>query len=388
MTHCTMIGARCLHAVLLGLALTSCSSPDQLDAPAPAAVPPMKTADGLPDIAAKHTALVAPGMSLQAAVNAVGAGGIVLIQPGVYRDSVVVTAPGVRLQGLDGGNGEGVVIENPGGADNGVHVTATARDFVLENVTVRGFEENGVLLVGVDGFRLARVRTERNGEYGLFPVRSAHGVIENCTATGHADTAIYVGESSDVEIRTSVASANVAGFEIENSTRVSLTQSRSFDNTIGILVSLLPGLPVMTSGDILVARDQVENNNRPNFGNPEDIVALLPSGSGIIVIGPDRVTVSNNTVTSNHSTGIALGSALILTQLAGLPPDVFAGTDPTPDHARIEFNEAIGNGTAPLPPFGSLFPGVDLLWDGLGTGNCWRQNRYETSFPAELPACP
>lgn len=382
MTHWTTIGWRSLHAVFVGLALSSCSSPDHVSAPTP------PTSVKLADVASPHTVLVTPGTSIQAAVNAVGAGGTVLIQPGVYRDSVVVTAPGVRLQGLDGGNGEGVVIENPGSAGNGVHVTDTARDFVLENVTVRGFEENGVLLVGVDGFRLARVHTERNGEYGLFPVLSAHGLIENCTATGHADTGIYVGESSDVEVRTSTAWANVAGFEIENSTRVSLTQSRSFDNTIGILVSLLPGLPVMTAGDILVAHDQVDNNNRPNFGNPEDIVALLPSGSGIIVIGPDRVTVSHNTVTSNHSTGIALGSALILTQLAGLPPDVFAGTDPTPDQARIEFNEVIGNGTAPVPPFGSLFPGVDLLWDGMGTGNCWRQNRYGTSFPAELPTCP
>ncbi|HEY9450450.1 MAG TPA: hypothetical protein VIQ60_11935 [Gemmatimonadaceae bacterium] len=76
-----------------------------------------------------------------------------------------------------------------------------------------------------------------------------------------------------------------------------------------------------------------------------------------------------------------------LTQVAGLPPSVFGSTDPTPDQARIEFNEAVGNGSAPLPPFGILFPGVDLLWDGLGTGNCWRQNRYGTSFPAQLPPC-
>lgn len=382
MTYRTTIRWWVLGGVLAGLAQTGCGASDDFTAP-----PPMASADRLPDVAHRHTVRVAPGMSLQAAVDAAGAGGTVLIESGVYRDSVVVTAPGVRLRGLDGGEGEGVVIENPGGADNGIHVTATGRDFVLENVTVRGFDENGVLLVGVDGFRLARVRTERNGDYGLFPVGSTHGVIENCTATGHSDTGIYVGQSSEIEIRTSVASANVAGFEIENSTHVSLTQSRSFDNTVGILVSLLPGLPVMTSGDILVAHNRVEGNNRPNFGNPADIVALLPSGSGILVIGPDRVTVSHNTVTGNRSTGIALGSALILTQLASLPPSVFGSTDPTPDQARIEFNEAVGNGSAPLPPFGSLFPGVDLLWDGLGTGNCWRQNRYGASFPTQLPIC-
>ena len=388
MTYSTTIRRWNLGGVLVGLALTGCSAPDHLSAPPPAASPRVATTDPLRDAGDPHTLLVAPGMSLQAAVDAAGAGGMVLIEPGVYRDSVVITASGVRLHGIDGGNGEGVVIENPGGADNGIHVTATARDFALDNVTVRGFNANGVLLVGVDGFRLSRVRTERNGDYGLFPLASMHGVIENCTATGHADTGIYVGLSSDVEIRTSVTWANVIGFEIENSTRVSLMQSRTFSNTVGILVSLLPGLPVMTSADILVANNRVDNNNGPNFGDPADIVALLPSGSGIIVIGPDRVTVSHNTVTGNRSTGIAIGSALILTQLAGLPPDVFGSADPTPDQARIEFNEALGNGSAPLPPFGILFPGVDLLWDGLGTGNCWRQNRYGASFPAQLPACP
>ena len=372
---------------LVSLASAGCDAPDHLTAPTATVSLPAVTVDQLADAAHLHTMRVAPGTSLQAAVDAVGAGGMVLIEPGVYRESVVVDAPGVRLQGLDGGRGEGVVIENPGGAENGIHVTPAGRNFVLQNVTVRGFDENGVLLEGVDGFRLSRVRTERNGEYGLFPVGSTHGVIENCTAIGHADAGIYVGQSSEVEVRSSVASANVSGFEIENSTHVSLTQSRSFDNTVGILVSLLPGLPVMTASDILVAHDQVTDNNRPNFANPEDIVALLPGGSGIIVIGPDRVTVSHNTVTGNRSTGIALGSALILTQLAGLPPEVFGSTDPTPDQARIEFNEAVDNGGAPLPPFGSLFPGVDLLWDGLGTGNCWRQNRFGTSFPAQLPTC-
>lgn len=382
MTYGTTVGRWSVGggALVVGLALAGCTGPDRIGAPA-------ADSDRLTDAARPHAVRVAPGASIQAAVDAVGAGGMVLIAPGVYRDSVVVTAPGVRLRGLDGGSGAGVVIENPGGADNGIHVTAGARDFVLENVTVRGFDENGVLLEGVDGFRLARVRTENDGDYGLFPVFSTRGVIEGCTATGHRDTGIYVGQSSDVEIRTSAAWANVVGFEIENSTHVSLTHSRSFGNTVGILVSLLPGLPVMTSGDILVAHNQVTSNNLPNFGNPADIVAVLPGGSGIIVEGPDSVTVSHNTVTGNGSTGIALVSGLLLTELVGLPPDAFGGTDPTPDHARIEHNDVVANGTAPQPPAGTLFPGVDLLWDGRGTDDCWWQNRYGTSFPAPLPSC-
>ena len=29
----------------------------------------------------------------------------------------------------------------------------------------------------------------------------------------------------------------------------------------------------------------------------------------------------------------------------------------------------------------------DLVWDTTGSGNCWGGNTFNTSFPAELPAC-
>jgi parallel beta-helix repeat protein len=397
MMYRTRIQTWDLGRVLLGLALAGCTASDQIAAPPSAATPSTAAADRLANAAAqRHTVRVTPGSSIQAAVNAVGADGQILIEPGVYREAVVVTAPGVSIQGL--GSAGGVVIENPGDADNGIFVASTGDGFSLENVTVRDFEDNGVVLVGVDGFRLARVVTVNDGEYGLFPIQSTNGVIESCAATGHKDTGIYVGQSSDIQIRTSAAWGNVVGFELENTTRVSLTQSVAYDNTTGILVSLLPaallqesfpgmGPPVVTATDNVVSHNVVYNNNHPNFADPEDVAGVLPPGSGIIVVGPDRVTVDHNTVTGNESVGIALVSANIIVQLAGLPPDVFGAVDPNPDQARIQFNTVLGNGTNPQPPLSLFFPGVDLLWDGSGAGNCWWQNRYGTSFPAQLPTC-
>jgi parallel beta-helix repeat protein len=364
---------------LATLALGGCGGSDRI-------VSPQAVAVASASAAASTTAVrVQPGMSIQAAIDAAGAGGQVLIEPGTYLESITVTAPNVRLLGL-GASGS-VVIANPGGADNGIRVASTAPGFELDNVTVRGFVENGVQLVGVDGFRLTRVRAEDDGEYGLFPVFSSHGVIDGCSATGAADTGIYVGQSSDIEIRNSVAQGNVAGFELENTTRVSLSASVAFDNTVGVLVSLVPGVPVMTASDNVVAHNRIYDNNRANFGDPEDLAGHLPAGSGIIVIGPDRTTISHNTVTGNVSTGIAIVSAQLIPLLAGLPPDAYGSVDTSPDETRVEFNLVTGNGAEPQPPVDQLFPGVDLLWDGTGVGNCWYRNRFDTSAPSPLPAC-
>jgi len=147
---------------------------------------------------------------------------------------------------------------------------------------------------------------------------------------------------------------------------------------------LLPGLTVKTSADILVAGNRVHDNNHVNFATPGEIESFVPSGSGILVVGTDRTSVTANVVTGNHFTGIAVGSTLLLGALAGLPPEAFADIEPNPDGARIIGNNVTGNGGASPIPF---LPAVDLLWDGSGTGNCWKGNTFGSSVPDPLPAC-
>ena len=368
-------------ALALALAiLAACAAPDQVTAP-------RLTPGGASLAAGPKTVKVHRGQSIQAGVDAAGAGGTVQVDPGVYAESVVVSVPNLHLLGGSNGSGE-VVITNPGGANNGIHVTSAGDGFALDNVTVRNFGKNGVFLIGVDGFHLSRVRTQNNGEYGLFPLQTSNGLIENCTATGHDDTGIYIGQSSDVDIRTSAVWANVSGFEIENSVRVTLETSAAYDNVVGVLVSLVPGLPVMTASDNVVKNNLIHDNNRANFGDPEDLAGLLPGGSGVIVVGPDRTTITQNAITNNNSTGVAVVSADILAALLGQDPAaLFGDVDRNPDGTRVTLNVVLGNGTAPQPPIAGLFPGVDLLWDGTGTDNCWSQNLFRTSAPSPLPAC-
>ncbi|HYU09054.1 MAG TPA: parallel beta-helix domain-containing protein [Gemmatimonadales bacterium] len=324
-------------------------------------------------------AIVPAGGSIQSAIDAAAPGAVIQISAGTYHEALTVAKPRITLVGRGT-----VVIENPGDAEDGIDVEDAGDGFVLANVTVRGFDENGVKLDHVNVFLLYNVRAEDDGEYGLFPVFSSNGVIQNCSATGHSDTGIYVGQSHHVLMVGNVASGNVNGLEIENSSDVLAVGNESFDNVAGILVVLLPGLDVKTSSNIFVRGNRVHDNNHVNFATPGEIESFVPSGAGILVVGTDRTSVVGNIVTGNQFTGIAVGSTLLLGALAGLPPEAFADIEPNPDGARILGNTVTGNGgESPIP----FLPAVDLLWDGSGIGNCWRGNTYATSVPDPLPAC-
>ena len=326
--------------------------------------------------------IVHAGGSIQAAINSTEGGAIIQIEPGVYDEAIVVDQPSIQLIG----SGDGVVIQNPGDEDNGITVGDNGDGFVLKNVTIQDFEENGVFMTRVDQFLLSHVVTINNGEYGLFPLFCSHGVIEHCSATGHKDTGIYVGQSTDVEMNFNAAYANVNGIEIENCSDIIASKNQSYDNVAGMLVVLLPGLPTKTSSNILITNNHVYNNNHENFSEPGGgFENFVPSGSGILVVGTDNTTVTDNNVNGNNFIGIATVSTLILGSLAGIPPEAFADIEPNPDGTKITSNVLHNNGSA--PPQGIPLPGVDLLWDGSGTNNCWKDNIYDSSFPSPLPLC-
>jgi parallel beta-helix repeat protein len=324
--------------------------------------------------------------SIQAAVNAAKPGMLIQIEPGTYAEAVKVSQAGIRLVGLTNSKGEGVILQNPGDVETGITVVQGADGFSLENITLQNFSENGILLTGVNGFYLAHIQAVNNGEYGIFPVFCSHGVIEYCTANGHADTGIYVGQSSDVVIRLNKVFDNVNGIESENSDNIVITLNESYNNTLGIFADLLPGLKITSSKNIRIISNFVKNNNHPNFSPPGDLAAVVPSGIGILVLGTDQTTVERNLVTGNNFTGIVVFSTLVLGTLAGLPPEAFADIEPNPDGTKVIANILSKNGLLP-PSLPIPLPGVDLLWDGSGVNNCWSVNIFKTSYPSPLPKC-
>ena len=333
---------------------------------------------------AKPAIIVSAGSSIQAAVNAASPGSTIRINPGVYNEAVVVNIANLQLIG----SGDGVVIQNPGNEENGITVNDAGDGFILKNVTVKNFEENGVLLTHVDNFLLSHVTAINNGEYGLFPVFCNGGVIEHCTATGHTDTGIYVGQSSNVSMSFNFAYGNVQGLEIENCTNVSASKNHCYDNAAGITVTFLPGLVSTALLNINISNNHVYDNNHINFSSPGGFENFVPSGTGILVIAGSQITIKDNNVRGNNTTGIAMISGFTMANLTG-DTRFITDIDPVPHGNKVISNVLNNNGSAPAP---IPLPAVDLLWDGPLWGGtaaniCWKANNFSTSFPSPLPSC-
>lgn len=332
--------------------------------------------------------IVHNGESIQAAIDNAKDGTTIFIEPGIYKEAITVSKPGIKLIGKVKQKNDEIIIQNPGEEEDGIFVSDEGDGFVLANVTVKDFEDNGVFLIYVENFTISAVKSVNNAEYGIFPVHCAHGLIEACTVTGSSDTGIYVGQSDDVRMLSNIAYANVNGLEIENSSNVTAAFNNSYNNVCGILVDVLPGKDVKTCFNISVKSNNVSYNNHINFGDTVEIEGTIPSGIGLLILGADNVIAENNIAVGNQFTGIVTFSTLVLSIIANIPPgDILSDIEPNPDNGKVARNYLHHNGFNPPVIPGLDLPGVDLLWDSSGVNNCWANNQFKTSAPSPLPSC-
>ena len=117
--------------------------------------------------------------TIQAAVDAAWPGDAVVVPAGTYREVVAVTKSGITIVGE-----AGAVLDGTGlGATVGVRVRSAdgsrLTDFTLEGFEIRGYTVSGVLLRGVDGFRLTEGHYVDNPLYGIFPIASTDGQVDH-----------------------------------------------------------------------------------------------------------------------------------------------------------------------------------------------------------------
>ncbi len=350
---------------------------------------------------------VGPGQSIQAAVDVASSGDRIMVQAGIYHEpgracptdpaklcAVVVSRDDISLIAQPR-PGRPVILESTGNQHNGIAFALPGSDTAqclqdptrhirgakVSGFVVRNFNGSGIFLACVDGWTISSNTAQDNKLYGIFPVLSSGGWINQNVATGAHDTGIYVGQSRDVHINENVAHDNVSGFEIENSRDVEVDHNESFNNTAGILLFILPGDAVMTGQNNRVVANNVHDNNSPNTCIvPGDDVCLVPPGLGISSFAGDNNVIARNRVTHHRTAGIVLTDICSALQLQ---PTCNLGFDPFPENTRIEFNTAERNGFNPVPGF----PGADLVWTGTGSGNCWLRNTASILVPPQLPAC-
>jgi parallel beta-helix repeat protein len=318
--------------------------------------------------------------SIQAAVDAARPGDTVIVPPGRYHESVTIGKSGIAIRGSRGAvldaAGFAVGIRASAGPGGPGCPVSTLTHITVDGLRIENARFTGVLLRGVDGFAVRDGSYTGNEEYSIFPICSRNGVIDGNHVEGTDDAAIYVGNSHDVVVEGNHATDSTVGIEIENSTGLVVRDNTTIGNTSGIVTFVLPGLAIPVTDDVLIERNVVMHNNRPNPVLPsEDVVGLIPAGSGILTVGADRVTVRDNNVVGNDSGGIAV---------IALPfPNPDPRVDPFPDGNQVVGNVALANGRSP-DPLRSPYPGADLIYDGTGTGNCFADNVFASSIPAAL----
>ena len=251
-------------------------------------------------------------LDIQEALILAEPGDIIRLSAGIFtlEDSLSLDVPGVQIEGE--GMGQTILdFSNQLSGAQGLSVTSdnvTLQDFAIQNA-----KGDAIKVKGVTNIKFLRVKTEwtngpssENGAYGLYPVESKNVLIDGCVAIGASDAGIYVGQSQNIIVRNSRAEFNVAGIEIENSYFADVYNNTATNNTGGILVFDLPGLPQQGGHHVRVFNNRSVGNNTDNFAPEGNIVGEVPRGTGIIIQANSDVEIFNNEIGENDTVNIAV----------------------------------------------------------------------------------
>ena len=124
--------------------------------------------------------IVVVSTTIQAAVEAANPGDTVRVPPGIYRENVLVAKDNITIKGQGGAILDGTGL--PG--NSGITVRASSpssriNGFKLSGLQIQNYSRNGVILIRVDNYQIEDGKYINNEEYGIFPIRSSHGLIRS-----------------------------------------------------------------------------------------------------------------------------------------------------------------------------------------------------------------
>src|SRR5215207_6782087 len=328
--------------------------------------------------------------TIQKAVNKAKAGDTVKVKPGKYKEAVRVKGAKKSYLTLVGNpkNPAKVILEGKGGKQNGVFVDGA------DEVTVRGFKAqnygaNGFFFVNVVGYTARDLIAAKTGVYGIYAFNSKGGTMRDSEAYYNNDAGFYIGQTPAQQkpIRSIVTNidswGNPLGWSGTNMRYVTITESRFYNNAAGIVPNALDSEKFPPAEDNVIADNDIFWNNfdfhkGAPFPIPSDgTAALIPVGTGVLLLGGRRNTVEDNRIYGNWQVGVALVEGLLL-------------MDPENQDARaLVGNEILGN---QFGLDGTDLNGRELAYDGNGTDNCFGANTgVSVTIPASgstLAACP
>jgi parallel beta-helix repeat protein len=256
------------------------------------------------------------------------------------------------------------------GAGEGLLVSGddvVLRDFAVMNTRGDGIKSHEAHRIVYHAIRVewSGGPLTTNGAYGIYPVESEHVLIDGVLVRGASDAGIYVGQSRNVVVRDSIAIENVAGIEIENCYDADVHDNLATRNTGGILVFDLPGLPQQGGHNIRVFDNIVLDNMTANFAPAGNIVASVPTGTGILIMANRDVEIYDNILEGNGTANIMIVGYRYATTSPGYQPLPMRIRAMDNMHGRAGFAPAIPGGEQIAGAIGGSFP--PILWDGAGS---------------------
>ena len=295
--------------------------------------------------------------TIQSAVDAAKAGDLVLINSGVYNESVTITTPYLTIRGKDR---NGVIIDGEFMRENGIQIYE-ADGVSVENLSVRNFSLNGVYWNNSKGYKASHVTAYNNGDYGVYAFNSTDGIFEKIYASGHPDSGIYIGQCypCNALIYDSVVEGNALGYSGTNAGgHLYIYNNIWRDNMSGIIPNTLdselnpPGRETTIVGNLVV-----DNNN---YEAPANRFGLVAQGMGIVMPGRVGDIVEKNIVVNHYKYGLVASPMLDVNLYFS-------------QHVQVKNNIIMDSGYTDLALAGP--------W---GPGNCYEGNIYQTSTPPLL----
>jgi hypothetical protein len=321
--------------------------------------------------------------SIQKAVNRARAGDTIRVRNGVYHEAVKIRGAKKRYLRIVGNPGkpqkvllEGRQTKNPQNAffvDGADHVT-------IDGFMARHYLANGFFVTNVNGYTLNHLIARQTGVYGLYAFNSIGGRMLHSEAYYVNDGAFYIGQTppQDKPVQSIVRDVDgwgsPLGFSGTNMRYVTITKSRFYNNGVGIVPNALDSEKYPPAErNAIVDNDIFWNNFNFHEGHPPFKVndqatsALLPIGTGILLLGGRQNRVEDNRIYGNYLGGVA-----------GIDGLDFL-LEKNPQAITFDGNTVKGNA---FGLGGTDANGRDIVYDGSGSDNCFTLAPTDTVLDA------
>ena len=261
---------------------------------------------------------------------------------------------------------------------NGIFVNA-ANEVTVDGFMARDYKSNGFFFTNLNGYTMNHLIARQTGVYGLYAFNTIGGRMLNSEAYYVNDGAFYIGQTPPQAKPVPTIVRNVEGwgsplgFSATNMRYVTITKSRFYNNAAGIVPNALDSEKFPPPEDNVIIDNDIFWNNfnfhqgKPPFAVRENATAaLVPVGTGILLLGGRGNRIENNRIHGNFLAGVAAIEGILLVE--------------NPEARSLERN-IVRNNQFGLN--GTDINGNDVMYDGNGTDNCFSLEGVTSTFPAD-----